>query len=248
MSVISLVTTPEEYAALTWFVREGQNRGFGWLVAELFQDSSGIVTRGDLLHFGNLAHEIGRSGVGEERQGKHLNRLGVLAADYFGVRGANENHPVKPFVDALFELGNRREHRRQGYRVAESDEAWAFCAMISAAMLAMVIGATAEEIDEDPQMFAEIACKYASDTGRPVLANYINAIQRDIARWGSAGDWVSPEAVGRMREALRDKPVWTLIQTLLRRSNGPLEVLHMFAYHLHRPQNEKLARRARNVN
>ncbi|HVW54130.1 MAG TPA: hypothetical protein VHC00_00480 [Rhizobiaceae bacterium] len=115
--------------------------------------------------------------------------------------------------------------------VAESDEAWAFRASIDVALLAAVLGTTLPEIDEHPRPFAKAVAKYAADMGRPIEAGRVAAVLRD-GRWGSAGAWVSPEAVGDMRKALRATPVWAVLQELQLRERQFLGALHTFAYDL----------------
>lgn len=206
MSILDSVTTHEEYAAVAWLFRESATRGMGWATEQLYQNDSGVTVPADLRHFGNLIEEIARSGANEERQGKHLNRLGVGAANYFGVRGSNDKHPMRPLVEAIFELGNRREHRRQGYHDAATREAEAFCAVIDIATLALAKGVTPGAIAENPQALAGLVHRYSTDIGRPVSVGHAEAILRSFARWGSVYDWISPGAVERLRERLRHKP------------------------------------------
>jgi hypothetical protein len=206
MGILDHITTPDEYAAVACIFRETTVRGFDWAIEQLFRNGGGVSTPADLRHFGELAEEIRRTCASEELQGGRLQKLAASIARQLGVRESNDTHPDKPLVNALFELGARREHRRQDYHVAESNDIWAFCATIDVALLALAMGIAPEEIAESPQSLAELIHRYTSDIGRPVKAGQARAILRDIARWGAVSDWVSPEAVELVRARLRRKP------------------------------------------
>jgi hypothetical protein len=236
LSFLSKIDTPQEYAGVAWVYRNTAVHGFGWAFEQLFRNDGGVSTPADIHHFGELIEEIQRSDISEERQGKQLGKLGAAAAMFFGVRGSNDRHPDKPMVDAIFELGRRRQYRFQSCHDRESEANRAFSDTLGVVTLMLALGVAPSEVVENPQMAAEIIHKVTQDRGRTVNVWHARQIFREIDGWnGSVLDWVSLEVVGRMAETLRGKPIWPLMAMLRERCGSPLVALHSYTYRLPPP-------------